>query len=80
MYLRVKLQTRYLNLTYCCFLNEHIYRCPEEMKVKVKIEGCGVLHKMCQTENSFPLYNAETISVQNLTLKWNFVAQELILT
>ena len=46
------------------------------MKVKVKIEGCGVLHKMCQTENSLPLYNAETISIQSLTLKWNFLAQE----
>ena len=51
--------------------------CPEQMKVKVKIEGCGVLHKRCETENSFPLYKAETIFKESLTLKWNFVVQEM---
>ena len=49
---------------------------PEQMKVKLKIEGRGVLHKRCETENSFHLYKAETISIKSLTLKWNFFAQE----
>ena len=46
--------------------------CPEQMKVKVKIEGCGVLHNRCDTENSFPLYKAETIFNRKLNSKVEF--------
>ena len=50
--------------------------CSEQNENKAKIEGCGVLHKGCETENSFPLYKAETIFKRKLTLKSNFLAQE----
>ena len=46
--------------------------CQEQMKVKVKTEGCGVLHNRCDTENSFPLYKAETIFNRKLNSKVEF--------
>ena len=49
--------------------------CPEQMKLKVKIiEGCGVLHKRCETVNSVPLYKAETIFNRKLNSKVEFCA------
>ena len=38
------------------------------MKIKIDVG---------ETENSFPLYKAETIFKESLTLKWNFVVQEM---
>ena len=46
--------------------------CSEQNENKVKIEGCGVSHKGCETENSFPLYKAETIFNRKLNSKVEF--------